>query len=72
MTWKDPILAKIRKIRDAHVEKCNDDMTAIFEDIKAFEKASGLKYDLPPKRKKLAKKTAQQPGDMVKRVRRID
>jgi len=49
MTWKDPILGKIRKIRDAHVEKCNDAMTAIFEDIKAFEKARGLKYDLPPK-----------------------
>ena len=58
MTWKDPIVAKIRKIRDAHVEKCNNDMDTIFEDIKAFEKASGLKYDLPPKRKKSAKKAA--------------
>ncbi len=58
MTWKDPIVAKIRKIRDAHLEKCNNDMVAIYEDIKAFEKASSLKYDLPPKRKKPAKKAA--------------
>lgn len=58
MTWKDPIVAKVRKIRDAHAAKFNYDLDAIYEDIKAFEEKSGLKYDLPPKKKQSARKAA--------------
>ncbi len=41
----DPIVAEVRKVRDAHSARFNHDLDAIFRDIKEREKASGLKFE---------------------------
>ena len=47
----DPIVAEIRKIRHAHAEKFNNNVAAIFEDIRRQEKESGREYvSYPPRR----------------------
>jgi hypothetical protein len=40
----DPIVAEVRRIRDAHAAKFNYDPDAIFRDIKEQEKRSGRTY----------------------------
>ena len=40
----DPIVDEVRRIRDAHSARFNYDLDAIFQDIKASEKKSGLKF----------------------------
>jgi len=48
---EDPIIAEIRRIREAHAAKFNYDLDAIVADLKAKERASGRKVvSLPPKR----------------------
>ena len=42
--WTDPIVAEVRKVRDAHAAKFNYDLRAIYEDLKGKEAASGRKY----------------------------
>jgi hypothetical protein len=44
MTWSDPIVDEVRRIRDAHAAKFNYDLKAIFLDIKEQEKRSGRTY----------------------------
>ena len=44
MTWSDPIVDEVRRIRDAHAAKFNYDLKAIFRDIKEQEKRSGRTY----------------------------
>jgi hypothetical protein len=44
MNDSDPIVAEVRRIRDAHAAMFNYDPDAIFRDIKAQEKRSGRKY----------------------------
>lgn len=44
MNESDPIVAEVRRIRDAHAAKFNYDPDAIFRDIKEQEKRSGRKY----------------------------
>ena len=47
----DPIVAEIRKVRHAHAAKFNNDVAAIFEDIRRQEKESGRQYvSYPPRR----------------------
>lgn len=41
----DPIVAEVRKVRDAHSARFNHDLDAIFWDIKEREKKSGLKFE---------------------------
>ena len=46
----DPIVAEIRKIRHAHAEKFNNNVAAIFEDIRRQEIESGRQYvSFPPR-----------------------
>jgi hypothetical protein len=40
----DPIVEEVRRIRDAHAARFNYDLDAIFADIKAREKQSGLVF----------------------------
>ena len=40
----DPIVAEIRKVRDANAAQFNYDLDAIFRDLKAKEKTSGRTY----------------------------
>ena len=47
----DPIVDKVRRVRDAHAAMFNYDLDAIFQDIKEQEKTSGLKFvSYPPRR----------------------
>ena len=49
--WEDPIVAEVRKIREAHAAKFNSDLTAIYHDLKQQEQASGRVFvSYPPKR----------------------
>jgi len=46
----DPIVAEVRKIREAHAAKFNYDLDAIYRDIKSMEQASGRSYVRYPPR----------------------
>ena len=46
----DPIVAKIRKVRDEYAAKFNYDLNAMFQDIKRQERESGRTFvSKPPK-----------------------
>ena len=49
--WEDPIVAEVRKIREAHAVQFNYDLTAIYHDLKQQEKASGRVYVSYPSRR---------------------
>lgn len=42
--WNDPIVAEVRKAREAHAARFNYDLQAIFRDLKSKEQTSGRKY----------------------------
>jgi hypothetical protein len=47
--WDDPIVAEVRKIREAHAAQFNYDLMAIYRDLKQQEKASGQVFvSFPP------------------------
>lgn len=47
---RDPIVDEVRRIRNEHAAKFGYDLRAIFEDLKASERASGRTYvSLPPR-----------------------
>ena len=49
--WEDPIVAEVRKIREAHAAKFNYDLRAIYQDLKEQEKRSGRTFvSYPPRR----------------------
>ncbi len=51
--WKDPIVEEVRKARQEHAAKFNNDLKAIYDDLKASEKLENRKVvSLPPKRLK--------------------
>jgi hypothetical protein len=43
MTWSDPIVEEVRRVRDAYAARFNYDLQAIYRDLKAQEKRSGRK-----------------------------
>lgn len=43
MTWSDPIVDEVRRVRDAYAARFNYDLRAIFRDLKEQEKRSGRK-----------------------------
>jgi hypothetical protein len=43
MTWTDPIVDEVRRVRDAYAAQFNYDLRAIFRDLKEKEKRSGRK-----------------------------
>ena len=58
---EDPIVAEVRKIRDAHAARFNYDLKAIYQDLKQQEQASdGVFVSYPPRKarpiRKLPKK----------------
>ncbi len=55
---KDPIVAQVRKVREAYAEQFNHDIKAICDDLRKWQQETGHTYDLPPKRKKPAKSAA--------------
>jgi hypothetical protein len=56
----DPIVAEVRKVREAHAAKFNYDLDAIYRDLKSKERTSGRKYVRFPPRpaRKIFHKTA--------------
>ena len=55
---KDPIVAEVRKVREAYAKEFNYDLDAIFHDLLEWQKKTGHSYDLPPKRNAKADRTA--------------
>lgn len=54
---EDPIVAEVRKIREAHAAQFNYDLKAIYQDLKQQEKASGRVFvSFPPRRARPTKK----------------
>ncbi len=43
MTWSDPIVDEVRRVRDAYAARFNYDLRAIYRDLKEKEKRSGRK-----------------------------
>jgi len=43
MTWSDPIVEEVRRVRDAYAACFNYDLRAIYRDLKEKEKRSGRK-----------------------------
>jgi hypothetical protein len=39
---EDPIVEEVRKLREEHAARFNNDVDAIFEDLKRFESERGL------------------------------
>ena len=53
MTWNDPIVEEVRKIRQEYAARFNFDLDAIYRDLKAREVASDRTYvDLSLSRQK--------------------
>ena len=49
--WQDPIVAEVRKIREAHAAQYNYDLRAIYAALKKVEEQSQRsKVSFPPKR----------------------
>ncbi len=62
--WEDPIVAEVRQVRAAHAAQFNNDLLAIYQDLKIEEQQSGRKFTTYPARrvvpvKKPPVKTAQ-------------
>jgi hypothetical protein len=48
--WEDPIVAEVRRVREAYVEKYDYDLRAIYQALKAQEKSEeGEMVSFPPK-----------------------
>jgi hypothetical protein len=48
MTWSDPIVDEVRRVRDAYAARFNYDLRAIFKDLKEQEKRSGREFVSAP------------------------
>jgi len=49
--WEDPIVAEVRRVRAAHAAQFNNDLLAIYRDLKAEEQKSGQKFASYPARR---------------------
>ena len=49
--WEDPIVAEVRKIREAHAAQFNYDQKAIYQDLKQQEQVSERVFVSYPPRK---------------------
>ena len=55
----DPIVAEVRKVREAHAAKFEFDLKAIYLDLKSKERTSGRKYvRFQPRPSRMDRKTA--------------
>lgn len=43
MTWSDPIVDEVRRVREAYAARFNYDLRAIYRDLREQEKRSGRK-----------------------------
>jgi hypothetical protein len=49
--WEDPIVAEMRRVRAAHAAQFNNDLLAIYRDLKVQEQKSGRKFASYPARR---------------------
>lgn len=57
--WKDPIVEEVRKVRQKHAAKFNNDIDAILADLRQQETKSGRKLvSLKPKKPRVRPKRA--------------
>ena len=42
--WKGPIVEEVRKVRDEHAARFNDDLDAIFQDLMRLQRESGREH----------------------------
>lgn len=49
--WEDPIVAEVRQVRAAHAAQFNNDLLAIYRDLKAEERKSGREFASYPARR---------------------
>ncbi len=49
--WEDPIVAEVRRVRAAHAAQFNNDLLAIYRDLKTEEQKSGRKFASYPARR---------------------
>ncbi len=49
--WEDPIVAEVRRVRAAHAAQFNNDLLAIYRDLKAQEQKSGHRFASYPARR---------------------
>ena len=49
--WEDPIVAEVRQTRTAHSRQFNNDLLAIYHDLKAQEQKSGRRFASFPARR---------------------
>ena len=48
--WEDPIVAEVRRVRTAHAAQFNNDLLAIYRDLKVQEQKSGHRFASYPAR----------------------
>ena len=49
--WEDPIVAEVRRVRAAHAAQFNNDLLAIYHDLKVQEQKSGHQFVSYPARR---------------------
>ena len=49
--WEDPIVAEVRRVRTAHAAQFNNDLLAIYRDLKVQEQKSGHRFVSYPARR---------------------
>jgi hypothetical protein len=68
--FEDPIVAEIRRVRQAHAAQFNNDLDAIVADVQRRERESGRQYvSFPSRRLKSPTKTAPSPTRADKSAR---
>ena len=59
--WEDPIVAEVRRVRAAHAAQLNNDLPAIYRDLKMQEQNSARRFVCyAPRRTAQAKRSSVQ------------
>ena len=56
--WEDPIVEEVRRVRAAHAAQFNNDLLAIYRDLKIEEQKSGRQFTTYPARRVIPVKKA--------------
>ena len=63
--WEDPIVAEVRRVRAAHAAHFNNDLLAIYRDLKAEEQKSGRQFASYPARRVAGSRAQDLAGAML-------
>jgi len=59
LTWKDPIVEEVRRVRQEHAARFGFDLGAIVADVRSREQTDGRTYQAFPARRPQAQKIEQ-------------